>query len=99
VTRIYVGPVIPSTPNTLVPGWPPETIVDDVKFTIDLISLDHGYQALDAFLAILATEKDAGHPWTTEEIMEWLLINPTTSTQRHLVYLALICATAMQRLV
>jgi hypothetical protein len=74
----------------------------DVTFRIDLSGLDNGDECLDDFLRILRDDYQ-DNPRTTEEIMRWLLVNPDPdgdlNRSRHLTYLALICATAMQRLV
>ena len=70
------------------------------SFKIDLSGLNDGDQCLDDFLTILRDDYQ-DEPQTTEEIMRWLLTNPDDALDkdRHLTYLALICATAMQRLV
>lgn len=66
-----------------------------VEFDIDLEGLDDGDQMVDLWLADLRTD-----PITTKELMEWLLTNPgnVLTTQRHMVAMALLAATAMQRL-
>lgn len=71
--------------------------MSDINFSIDMTTLAEGALALDSFLDILKAEKD---PFTTEEIMRWLLEAPgsVTTVEMHLVMMALVCATAMQRL-
>ena len=68
---------------------------DAVAVDIDVEGLDDGDQMVDLWVADLRAD-----PKTTKELMEWLLRNPgdVLTTQRHLVALALLAATAMQRL-
>lgn len=66
-----------------------------VEFDIDIEGLDDGDQMVDLWVADLRAD-----PITTKELMEWLLTNPgkVLTTQRHMVAVALVAATAMQRL-
>jgi hypothetical protein len=71
----------------------------DIRFDIDVSGLDLGDEALDLFLGGLRDSYEDSQPLTTEEIMQWLLTNPASwPMSEHMVYLALVCATAMQRL-
>jgi len=76
-------------------GRKPKTV--KISLTVDLIGLDVMASSLDDFLAALRAMPE---PLTTKEIAEWLLTkpDPTFTQNRHLAYLALLCATAIQRL-
>lgn len=65
------------------------------EFDIDVEGLDDGDQIVDLWVADLRSD-----PKTTKELMAWLLKNPGNclTKQSHLVALALLAATAMQRL-
>jgi hypothetical protein len=67
------------------------------SFEVDPATLDSSDWALDEFLTAYSDGQD---PMTTKEIVQWLMLSPSeqTTTREHLEMMALICATAMQRL-
>lgn len=71
---------------------------ETVEFDIDLEGLDDGDQIVDLWVTDLRSREN--DPMTTKELMAWLLTNPgdCLTNQRHMVALALLAATAMQRL-